>query len=204
MLHRPHRFLALLLAGLLLAACATPEGDTPRETERSGTPGDGEVEPDPQVDPETETETEADGSDAEETTGDRQRGQDFEGEPLSEAELTSRTSASLGTHLVDGQGRTLYLFTADGEDERTCTDECLQTWPVFSTGEELPSVDGEVREELVGTIDADDGTLQVTYNGHPLYYYVGDEAVGDTNGQGIDDRWFVVATEGIPVEGEPG
>ncbi|MFP4234407.1 MAG: hypothetical protein ACLFUG_05710 [Nitriliruptoraceae bacterium] len=202
MLHRPLRLLPLLLAGLLLAACATPEADTPREEDLSGTPGDGEAEGDPQVEPETDTE--AGGSGAEEATGDRQRGQDFEGEPLSEAELTSRTSASLGTHLVDGRGRTLYLFTADPEDERTCTDECLETWPVLSTGEELPSVDGEVREELVGTIDADDGALQVTYNGHPLYYYVGDDEVGDAKGQGIEDRWFVVATEGVPVESEPG
>jgi len=72
---------------------------------------------------------------------------------------------------------------------------------VFST-EEPPTVDGQVRQELVGTIPAEDGGLQVTYNDQPLYYYVGDDEVGDLEGQGVAGAWFVVATEGTPIEQE--
>jgi predicted lipoprotein with Yx(FWY)xxD motif len=188
-------FLPLLLAGLLATSCATPDADTPADDELSGTPGGDAIdEPDPEVD---ESDLDGEDPDREGPTGDEQRGEDFDGEALTDADLTSRLSSSLGTHLVDGQGRTLYVFAADPAGERTCTGECLQTWPIFSTGEETPTVDGEVREELVGTIPGD---LQVTYNEQPLYYYVGDDTVGDVNGQGLADEWFVVATEGVPVE----
>jgi predicted lipoprotein with Yx(FWY)xxD motif len=193
-LHRATRSLpGLLLATLLLAACATPEADTPMDAEREGTPGSDEVEPDPDADLDAEQ-----GS-----TEDQEQGPDLEGEPLTDADLTSRLS-ELGTHVVDGQGRTLYVFTADPAGERTCTGACLETWPVFSTGAEMPTVDGEVREELVGTIAGEDGGRQVTYNDQPLYYYVGDEEVGDLTGQGLDGRWFVVSTEGTPVTEDAG
>lgn len=189
------RSIPLVLAGLLLAACATPQADTPADLEVEGTPGSEDVdeEPDPDV-----TETEPDIDDP-----DRQAGDVFEGEMLTEADMTTRESP-LGTHLVDGQGRTLYVFTEDPDGERTCTGACLQTWPVFSTEDEVPTVDGEVREELVGTIAGEDGGLQVTYNDQPLYYYTGDDTVGDLEGQGAAGEWFVVAAEGIPVEEEPG
>src|SRR6056297_569450 len=115
----------LLLAGLVLAGCATPESDTPANDGLESTPGgdDGDEQPDLEVD-----ETDLDGTD-----DDGQRGQDFAGEQLTEADLTSRMSP-LGEHLVDGHGRTLYVFTADPDRTRTCTGDCLQTWPVFSTG----------------------------------------------------------------------
>ena len=183
----------LLLAGLVLAGCATPENDTPANDGLESTPGgdDGDEQPDLQVD-----DTELDGTD-----DDGQRGQDFQGDQLTEADVTSRMSP-LGEHLVDGQGRTLYMFTADAEGTRTCTGDCLQTWPVFSTGDEVPTVDGQAREELVGTIAGDGAGQQVTYNDQPLYYYVGDDQVGDINGQGIGGQWFAVASEGVPIEEE--
>jgi predicted lipoprotein with Yx(FWY)xxD motif len=183
----------LLLSALLLGACATPEAATPMDAEREGTPGSDDVEVRPDIAPYAE----------EEATGDQQRGPDLEGEPLTDADLTSRLS-ELGTHVVDGQGRTLYVFTADRDGERTCTGACLQTWPVFSTGIETPTVDGEVREELVGTIAGEDGGRQVTYNDQPLYYYVGDDEVGDLTGQGLDGQWFVVSAEGRPITEEAG
>lgn len=188
----PRRRVApLVLAGLLLAACATPEADTPADLELEGTPGSQDVdeEPDPDaVEP-----------DADATDGDRQAGDDFRGEALSDADLTTRLSP-LGTHLVDGQGRTLYVFTADPDGERTCTGSCLQTWPVFSTAEDGPSVDGAAREELVGTIPGEDGGRQVTYNDQPLYYYTGDDEVGDLEGHGVGGQWFAVSSEGPPIE----
>ncbi len=176
----------LLLVGLLLTACATPETEPVEDFELEDTPGS-----DPYVD-------EADPEGAETVP---QRGDDFEGEALTDADMTSRLSP-LGTHVVDGQGRTLYVFTADPDGERTCTGECLQTWPIFSTDDEVPTVDGQVREELVGTIPGEDGGRQVTYNDRPLYYYAGDEEVGDLEGHGVAGEWFVVATEGIPVAEE--
>ncbi len=184
----------LVLSGLLLAACATPERDTPGDYELEGTPGSDDIE---EPDPDDIGESEPDADDT------QQSGEVFEGEALTDADMTSRLS-SLGTHVVDGQGRTLYVFTADPDGERTCTGDCLQTWPVFSTGDEVPTVDGEVRQELIGTIPGEDGGLQVTYNDQPLYYYVGDEEVGDLEGHGVAGQWFAVATEGTPIEEELG
>jgi predicted lipoprotein with Yx(FWY)xxD motif len=183
---------SLLLAALLLTACATPEADTPADLELEGTPGSEDVdEPDPDPD------LDEAGSDDDGTAG--QPDDRFEGEALTDADMTSRVSP-IGTHVVDGQGRTLYVFTEDPDGERTCTGECLRSWPIFSTGDELPTVDGEVREELVGTIAGEDGGLQVTYNDQPLYYYEGDDAVGDLEGHGLAGEWFAVSPEGPPIE----
>jgi predicted lipoprotein with Yx(FWY)xxD motif len=190
----------LLLAGVLLTACATPELDTPRDDELGGTPdldaADEGPDPDPGVRDPGVDETEPDDGEAE---GQRQ-GDVFEGETLTDADMTSRVSP-LGTHVVDGQGRTLYVFAEDPAGERTCTGECLRSWPIFSTGDEVPSVDGEVREELVGTIAGEDGGRQVTYNDQPLYYYEGDDAVGDLEGHGLAGEWFAVTPEGPPIDG---
>jgi predicted lipoprotein with Yx(FWY)xxD motif len=175
----------LLLAGLFLTACATPEPEPVEDFELEDTPGS-----DPFVD-------EADPEGAETVP---QRGDDFEGETLTDADMTSRVSP-LGTHVVDGQGRTLYVFTEDLDGERTCTGECLLSWPIFSTGDEPPTVDGELREELVGTIAGEDGGRQVTYNDQPLYYYEGDDTVGDLEGHGLAGEWFAVAPEGPPIDG---
>lgn len=173
-----------LLAGVLLAACGvvdTPEPEEVEEFQVDPTPGD-----DPFVD-------ESDPEGAE--TPDEPDA--FDGEDLTDATMTTRSSP-LGEHLVDGDGRTLYVFTPDLPGERTCTDECLRTWPVFST-DSVPNGDGEVRDELVGTIAGENGGEQVTYNDQPLYYHVGDEAVGDLAGQGAAGEWFIVAPEGSPI-----
>ena len=196
--HFPPVLLAglLLAAGVLLASCATPERDTPADLELEGTPSSDAVdeESDPDV---AETAPDAD------ATQDQQRGEAFEGETLTDAEMTTRAS-SVGTHLVDGQGRTLYVFRADPDGERTCTGPCLESWPVFSTGEEVPTVDGGVREELVGTIAGEDGGRQVAYNEQPLYYYAGDGEVGDLEGHGVGGQWFAVSPEGPPIDAAAG
>jgi len=176
--------LPALLAGVLLTGCGlvdTPEPEEVEEFPIEPTPGD-----DPFVD-----ETDPEGAEP------LDEPDVFDGEDLSDATMTTRSSP-LGEHLVDGDGRTLYVFTLDLPGERTCTDECLRTWPVFST-DGVPSVDGEVREDLVGTIAGDDGGDQVTYNDQPLYYHVGDEAVGDLTGQGAAGEWFIVAPGGAPI-----
>lgn len=104
-----------------------------------------------------------------------------------------------GRILVDGSGRSLYLFSSDGKNTSTCYGECAQRWPpVLTSGR--PSAGGGVAPNLLGTTKRQDGTLQVTYNGWPLYYYAEDRGPGDTAGQGVEDRWFLVSPYGTPVQ----
>jgi predicted lipoprotein with Yx(FWY)xxD motif len=109
----------------------------------------------------------------------------------------------LGTFLVDGKGRTLYLFQKDKTRKSTCSGACAQNWPpLLTTGK--PSGSGGARKSLLGTTKRRDGKTQVTYNGHPLYHYVGDAAPGDTNGQGVSAygaRWYAVASSGRRLGG---
>ena len=108
----------------------------------------------------------------------------------------------LGTILVDQKGNTLYVFLQDTGDTSTCTGDCATTWPaLIAKGEVKAGGGGGVDESLLGTSARDDGTMQVTYNGHPLYYFSGDQAPGDTNGQGIGDIWFVVSPAGDAIKG---
>lgn len=101
-----------------------------------------------------------------------------------------------GTYLTDGEGMSLYLFTSDSEGQSACYDECAQNWPPF-TGE-ATAAEG-VAGSLLGTIEREDGTTQVTYGGHPLYYFVGDENPGDVAGHGVNDAWFLVSNYGSAI-----
>jgi predicted lipoprotein with Yx(FWY)xxD motif len=107
-------------------------------------------------------------------------------------------SSSLGTILVDGSGRTLYLFEKDQPNQSACAGACVAAWPVDPTGG-APKVGSGVKASLLGTIKRSDGSTQVTYNRHPLYYYAGDSGPGQHSGQGIDAfgaKWFVVTPAG--------
>lgn len=95
----------------------------------------------------------------------------------------------LGPVLVDGNGRVLYVFTPDEEGVSNCYGTCEENWPVLeATGEWI--VGGGVTGSLGVTV-RNDGTRQVTYDGMPLYYFAGDQAPGEANGQGINGVWFV-------------
>lgn len=109
-------------------------------------------------------------------------------------------SADFGPILVDGQGRSLYLFTNDTQNSgaSTCADDCLAEWPALTTDGDPAAGEG-VDASLLGTITRDDGSIQVTYNGWPLYYFADDTAAGDTNGQGLGDVWFLVTPAGEAV-----
>jgi predicted lipoprotein with Yx(FWY)xxD motif len=104
-----------------------------------------------------------------------------------------------GTYLVDGDGRALYLFTLDEPGVSNCDDACLVTWPALLTDGEAAAA-GEVDATLLGTLQRDDGTVQVTYAGQPLYTFAGDGAAGEVNGQGINDVWFVIAPDGTALK----
>lgn len=103
---------------------------------------------------------------------------------------------ALGTILVDGEGNTLYLFIPDGQGDSTCYDSCEATWPSL-TGD-FSAGDG-VDAALIGSTIRADGTEQITYNDWPLYYFTGDAAPGDANGQGLNDVWFVISPVGEAV-----
>lgn len=106
-------------------------------------------------------------------------------------------SSDLGDILVDGKGRTLYLYTPDGEniDESQCTGGCASTWPP------LTAKKARVGKGLDASFVTVNDSSQVAYNNHLLYRYGGDSAKGDTNGQGVGGVWFVVGSDGSQVSG---
>lgn len=116
-------------------------------------------------------------------------------------EVESENSA-LGVILTDGKGNTLYAFAPDAQGASTCYDDCAANWPAFLAKGEL-EVSGKASDptdaKLLGTVKRDDGGKQVTYNDWPLYYFAGDQAPGETNGQGIGGVWHVMSPDGDPV-----
>jgi predicted lipoprotein with Yx(FWY)xxD motif len=114
------------------------------------------------------------------------------------ATVGTASVGDLGTVLVDGSGLTLYLFENDTGSKSTCTDTCASTWPALTTSGNADATDG-AEASMLGTTTRDDGSTQVTYNGHPLYLYSGDAAPGDANGVGIGNVWYPVTTKGTPA-----
>ena len=122
-----------------------------------------------------------------------------EGNPIKPATLAITSTEKLGKILVDGGGRTLYAFTKDTKDTTTCYDKCEAAWaPLLQT--DKPTVGDGVDASLLGTTQRKDGTIQVTYNGMPLYYFFKDQVAGDVNGQGVGGVWYVVAPDGKLVQ----
>ena len=105
---------------------------------------------------------------------------------------------TLGSFLVDDKGMTLYLFTKDTPNTSSCYDKCATTWPPLLTTD-APAADEGVDASMLGTTTRTDGTIQVTYNGWPLYYYEKDKAPGDVVGQDVGDVWFVISPAGDKV-----
>lgn len=112
-------------------------------------------------------------------------------------------NSNLGKILVDAQGRTLYLFQKDSGTKSACTGACAIAWPPLrATGK--PVAGTGATASVVGTTPRSDGKPQVTYNGHPLYTYQGDQNPGDTNGQGLTafgGGWFALSPAGNQVSG---
>jgi predicted lipoprotein with Yx(FWY)xxD motif len=106
--------------------------------------------------------------------------------------VSTMDSADLGTYLTDPKGMTLYMFTKDtpGSGKSVCNDKCAENWPPYMAQEPLTLPEGVPGE--LSMITRDDGSMQVAYNGMPLYYYVKDEKPGDTTGQDVGDVWYVV------------
>lgn len=120
-------------------------------------------------------------------------------EPPADPTVTVEDS-DLGQILVDAEGRTLYVFLADEGAESTCYDECEASWPPL-TIEGDPAAGEGVDDSVLGTTEREDGSTQVTIDGHPLYHFAADETADDVNGQGVGDVWFVVSPAGEPIQG---
>lgn len=112
--------------------------------------------------------------------------------------------SKLGTMLVDSSGRSLYLFEADKGSSSTCFGSCAAAWPPLTTSGP-PKAGGNVKQALLGTTKRKDGGTEVTYKGHPLYYYAGDSGPGSTTGQGLDQfgaKWYVLAPSGNKIDND--
>jgi predicted lipoprotein with Yx(FWY)xxD motif len=110
---------------------------------------------------------------------------------------------SEGRFLVDGRGQSLYLFDKDEDGESYCTGACAAVWPPFET-DSTPRAATGVASAALGTVERDDGDRQVTYHGHPLYYYAADASTpGRTKGEEADQfgaEWYLVGQQGKALE----
>ena len=113
------------------------------------------------------------------------------------------TSSKDGRYLVDSRGQSLYLFEKDDGGESYCNGACAAVWPALETGS-TPHAGAGVDAAALGMIKRDDGDMQVTYHGHPLYYYAADAGTaGNTKGEDIKQfgaGWYLVTAGGTSVE----
>jgi predicted lipoprotein with Yx(FWY)xxD motif len=118
------------------------------------------------------------------------------------ASIVGTKTSSLGTFLVDAKGRALYLWDADHGPTSACSGDCATDWPPLTTTG-TPTAIGQAKSSLLGTTKRADGSREVTYAGHPLYYFAGDSAPGQTSGQGSDSfgsPWWVVSPGGKAIQ----
>ena len=114
------------------------------------------------------------------------------------AELTLEllTNDTLGSYVVGEDGKSLYIFTPDTGSTSSCNGECAANWPPLTAESAADVAAGEGVTGALGTITRADGSLQITLGGKPLYYFKGDQADGDINGQGLNDVWYVAGPDG--------
>jgi predicted lipoprotein with Yx(FWY)xxD motif len=121
------------------------------------------------------------------------------------ATIGAQSEGDLGTILVDSNGLTIYLFEKDSGSKSACFGGCAAAWPpVRASGK--PTAGSGLNASLIGTTPRSDGAAQVTYNGHPLYLFAGDQSAGQTNGQGLTEfggSWFALSSAGDPVTTQP-
>jgi predicted lipoprotein with Yx(FWY)xxD motif len=171
-MHVTRSIIAVLAASILLAGCATTGGS-------------------PSVAPATAPPTEAPASVAPPTEA---ASPSSAASPAAAATVEAKPVGSIGTVLVAGSnGMTVYYFAKDTKDSGTsaCTGGCISTWPALTVAAGETPVAGSGVTGALGTITRpDDGALQVTYNGLPLYFFKNDQAPGDANG--VYENWTAV------------
>ena len=115
--------------------------------------------------------------------------------------VITTAKSSAGTFLTNGSGRAVYLWAKDTGDMSNCNGACAGAWPPVTTTA-TATASGGAKASDIGTITRSDGTKQVTYDGHPLYYFSGDSGPGTASGQGSDGfgaKWWLVAPTGSDV-----
>jgi predicted lipoprotein with Yx(FWY)xxD motif len=173
-----------LVIGMVAAACA---GATPTSAP-TGTPAaTQEASPTPTA---TATEGATEGATEEATdAGETPSG-------TGAAVTVELAESDLGQILVDAEGMTLYGFVPDEADgEPTCYDDCAAAWPPLTVDDGFAVGEG-LSEDDFTTAERTDGGVQLKLGTYPLYYFADDEAPGDTNGQGLNDVWFVIGADG--------
>jgi len=112
--------------------------------------------------------------------------------------------SALGPILTDASGMTLYLFTNDSPGASACSEGCVANWPPLTVASADEAVAGEGVTGKLGTIEREDGTLQVTIEDLPLYFYAADAEPGDLNGHQVGGVWFAVGPDGAAAGEEAG
>ena len=114
--------------------------------------------------------------------------------------VAAASAGKLGTILTDGQGATLYLFKKDTPNHSNCTGTCAGDWLPYTTSGAAPTAGPGASATMLATTTRADGTTQLTYNAHPLYYYSDDKkAAGSIEGQGSNEYgglWYTVSPSG--------
>lgn len=117
--------------------------------------------------------------------------------------VVKTANTSVGKVLVASNGHTLYLFKADTGTKPTCTGSCAMTWPAATTSGKPHAASG-VNVAMLATTAAPSGhAMQVTYHGHPQYYFSGDKAPGQVHGQGLQHLWYAVSPSGAADTSAP-
>lgn len=175
------RYLAAVAAGAAtaLSGCTTGDGGSQPTTETTTEPMDTTMAGD--------ATTTADATTADDTT------------TTMDATVAVRSTEEYGDVLVDSEGMSLYLFTQDEGSESTCYGDCEQNWPPLTVDGDPMAGDGVTAS--LGTTERDDGSMQVTAAGTPLYYFANDSEPGDTSGQGVSDVWYLLGPDGSQVGG---
>lgn len=117
------------------------------------------------------------------------------------SQVKTRKVSSLGTILVDGKGKSLYMFAKDKNGKSSCSGACASFWPPYlTTGK--PKAGTGAKQALLGTTKRSNGKLQVTYNHHPLYWFKLDTKAGQTKGENQDafgGHWYAVSPKGAKI-----
>ncbi len=169
--------LTVMLAAILVA-CSSPAGASPSAPASQPPASEAPTEEPSSAAPTAETPTD---------------------EPSAGSEIVSVAESDLGQILVGEDGRTLYLFTPDTAGESTCYDECATNWPPLLADGDI-TVGAGLDDSDFSTVERTDGTMQVKIGEWPLYYFAADTAAGDTNGQGVGEKWYVVSPTGEMIQ----
>ncbi len=111
--------------------------------------------------------------------------------------ILAKTQPDGSSILTDGQGMTLYYFTADTNGKSACNGQCIDAWPVFYA--DTITVSSPLKAEDFGTVARDDGSKQTTYHGWPMYYWFKDKSPGDMTGEGVEKVWYVLKAPAYTV-----